>query len=253
MKKKWMFVLLTIAILLSGCNRNAPINEHSQGVWDHYFVYPMSKLLLMLGNGFGGNYGLAIIALTLVVRFALLPLMLKQFKASLAMQKLRPEMQKLQEKYKGKDMETQQKLQQEMMQLYQKHGVNPMSGCLPALIQLPIFMALYYAIRRTEEITTHSFLWVELGHRDPYFILPILAAVTTFISMKLSPSMTEQQMPQMAMMVYIMPLMIFMGASSVPSALSLYWVVGGCFSIIQSLIFRMQLKAAKAAENGRAS
>lgn len=253
MKKKWMFVLFTLIALLSGCGNNAPINENSQGIWDHYFVYPMSKLLLMLGDGFGGSYGLAIIALTLVVRFALLPLMLKQFKASLAMQKLRPEMQKLQERYKGKDMETQQKLQQEMMQLYQKHGVNPMSGCLPALIQLPIFMALYYAISRTQEITAHSFLWIELGQRDPYFILPVLAAVTTFISMKLSPSMTDQQLPQMAFMPHIMAVMIFVGASSVPSALSLYWVVGGCFSIIQSLIFRMQLKAAKAAENGQAS
>ncbi|MBY6269019.1 YidC/Oxa1 family membrane protein insertase, partial [Parageobacillus thermoglucosidasius] len=72
------------------------------------------------------------------------------------------------------------------------------------------------------------------------------------ISLRLSPSMTEEQMPQMAMMSYIMPIMIFIGASSVPSALSLYWVVGGCFSIIQSLILRMQLKAVKAAENGQA-
>ncbi|WP_027410300.1 membrane protein insertase YidC [Anoxybacteroides tepidamans] len=253
MKKKWLFFLLMIAALLSGCNRNAPINEHSQGVWDHYFVYPMSKLLLTLGHLFSGNYGLAIIALTLIIRFCLLPLMLRQFKTAVAMQKLRPEMQKLQEKYKGTDVETQRKLQQEMMMLYQKHGVNPMSGCLPALIQMPIFMALYYAIRRTEEIKLHSFLWVQLGHRDPYFILPVLAAVTTFISMRLSPSMSEQQMSQMAIMSYIMPVMIFMGASSVPSALSLYWVVGGCFSIIQSLILRTQLKSAKIAENGQAS
>jgi YidC/Oxa1 family membrane protein insertase len=245
MKKKWLLMLFVIAGVLSGCNRNAPINEHSQGIWDHYFVYPMSKLLLILGDWFGGNYGLAIIAVTLMVRFCLLPLMLKQFRTSLAMQKLRPEIQKLQEKYKSKDMQTQQKLQQEMMQLYQKHGVNPMSGCLPALIQMPIFMALYYAIRRTQEITLHSFLWVQLGHRDPYLILPILAALTTFISMKLSPTMSEQQMSQMAIMSYIMPIMIFIGANSVPSALSLYWVVGGCFSIIQSLIFRMQLKSAR--------
>ncbi|MBB6284271.1 membrane protein insertase YidC [Geobacillus subterraneus] len=247
--KKWLVVLLGVALLLSGCSRNEPIDEHSQGIWNHYFVYPLSKLLLTLGHWFGDNYGIAIIVLTLIVRFCLLPLILKQFRTSMAMQKLRPELLKLQEKYKSKDPETQRKLQQEMMQLYQKHGVNPASGCLPVLIQMPIFMALYYAISRTQEIKTHSFLWVELGHRDPYFILPVLAALTTFISLRLSPSMTQEQMPQMAMMSYMMPVMIFIGASSVPSALSLYWVVGGCFSIIQSLILRSQLKAAKAVEN----
>ncbi len=253
MKKKWIFFLLGIVGLLSGCNRNAPITEHSQGVWDHYFVYPMSKLLLTLGHFFGNNYGLAIITLTLIVRFCLLPLMLKQFKTTVAMQKLRPEIQKLQQKYKGNDVETQRKLQQEMMLLYQKHGINPMSGCMPALIQMPIFMALYYAISRTQEIKLHSFLWVQLGHTDPYFILPILASVTTFISLRISPSMTAEKSPQTMMMSYIMPVMIFIGASSVPSALSLYWVVGGCFSIIQSLILRMQLKSVIVAKNGQAS
>jgi YidC/Oxa1 family membrane protein insertase len=250
--KKSIFALLgTVILLLSGCNRNAPINEHSQGIWDHYFVYPMSKLLLTLGHLFGNNYGIAIIVLTLIVRFCLLPLMLKQFKTTIAMQKIRPELQKIQEKYKGNDIETQRKLQQEMMQLYQKHGINPMSGCLPVFIQMPIFMALYYAISRTQEIKLHSFLWVQLGHRDPYFILPILASLTTFISMRLSPSMTAEQSSQVMMMSYIMPVMIFIGASSVPAALSLYWVVGGCFSIIQSLILRTQLKAVTVAENGR--
>ncbi|WP_429637131.1 membrane protein insertase YidC [Anoxybacillus kestanbolensis] len=241
MVKKW--TILFFVLLLSACNRNVPITEHSQGVWDHYFVYPMSKLLLMLGHAFQENYGLAIIALTIVVRFGLLPLMIKQFRTNIAMQRIRPEMQKLQQKYKGTDMETQRKLQQEMMQLYQKHGVNPMSGCLPIFIQMPIFMALYYAISRTEEIKLHSFLWMQLGHRDPYFIMPILASLTTFISMRLSPSATTAEVAtQMKIMSYIMPAMIFIGASSVPSALSLYWVVGGCFSIIQSLVMRAQWK-----------
>jgi YidC/Oxa1 family membrane protein insertase len=140
-----------------------------------------------------------------------------------------------------------------MMQLYQKHGINPMSGCLPALIQTPIFMALYYAISRTQEIKLHSFLWVQLGHKDPYFILPILASLMTFISMRLSPSVTGETSQQMVMMSYIMPAMIFIGASSVPSALSLYWVVGGCFSIIQSLIFRMQLKSLAAKQDSQAT
>jgi YidC/Oxa1 family membrane protein insertase len=245
-----LFLLFSLAVtILSGCSTDAPITENSQGIWNHYFVYPMSKILLTLGAFFGNNYGLAIITLTLIVRFLLLPLMLKQFQTILAMQKLRPEIQRLQEKYKGADLQKQQQMQQEMMQLYQKHGVNPMNGCLPALIQTPIFMALYYAISRTQEIKLHSFLWVQLGHQDPYFILPILASLTTFISMRISPSVTGETSQQMVMMSYIMPVMIFIGASSVPSALSLYWVIGGCFSIIQSLIFRMQLKSSAAKQD----
>ncbi|WP_044748408.1 membrane protein insertase YidC [Bacillus alveayuensis] len=244
MRGKVLFLFLLLVSILSGCGTSEPITENSQGIWNYYFVYPMSKILLMLGDFFGDNYGLAIIILTLIVRICLLPLMLKQFKTTLAMQKLRPEMERLQEKYKGADLQGQQQMQQEMMQLYQKHGVNPMNGCLPALMQMPIFMALYYAISRTQEIKLHSFLWVQLGHQDPYFIFPILAALTTLISFRLSPSMTAEKSPQMMMMSYIMPVMIFIGASSVPAALSLYWVIGGCFSIVQSIILRQQMKRA---------
>jgi YidC/Oxa1 family membrane protein insertase len=244
MRGKVLFLFLLLVSILSGCGTSEPITENSQGIWDHYFVYPLSKILLMLGDFFGDNYGLAIIILTLIVRICLLPLMLKQFKTTLAMQKLRPEMERLQEKYKGADLQGQQQMQREMMQLYQKHGVNPMNGCLPALMQMPIFMALYYAISRTQEIKLHSFLWVQLGHRDPYFIFPILAALTTLISLRLSPSLTAEKSPQMMMMSYIMPVMIFIGASSVPAALSLYWVIGGCFSIVQSIILRQQMKRA---------
>jgi YidC/Oxa1 family membrane protein insertase len=244
MRGKVLFLFLLFVSMLSGCGNREPITENSQGIWDHYFVYPMSKFLITLGHFFNENYGLAIITLTLIVRFCLLPLMLKQFKTTLAMQTLRPEIQRLQEKYKGADLQGQQQMQQEMMQLYQKHGINPMNGCLPALLQMPIFMALYYAISRTQEIKLHSFLWVQLGHQDPYFILPILAGLTTLVSIKLSPSITAEKPPQMMMMSYIMPVLIFIGASSVPSALSLYWVIGGCFSIIQSMILRHQMKRA---------
>jgi YidC/Oxa1 family membrane protein insertase len=241
--KRVFLVFFLFATFLSGCSSRQPITENSQGVWDHYFVYPMSKLLLVLGHLFHDNYGLAIITLTFIVRFVLLPFMLKQYKTTMKMQTLRPEIEKLQKKYQNGSVQDQQKLQQEMMALYQKHGINPLSGCFPVFLQMPIFMALYYAISRTEEIKRHSFLWVQLGHQDPYFILPILAALTTFISLRLSPSATGEKSPQTMIMSYIMPVMIFMGASSVPSALSLYWVIGGCFSIIQSLMIRTQLKS----------
>ncbi|WP_317906911.1 membrane protein insertase YidC, partial [Bacillus subtilis] len=172
------------------------------------------------------NFGLAIIIVTILIRLLILPLMIKQTKSSKAMQALQPEMQKLREKYSSKDQKTQQKLQQETMALMQKHGVNPLAGCFPILIQMPILIGFYNAIMRTREIAEHSFLWFDLGERVPYFIVPILAGVFTFIQQKLMMAGTAQQNPQMAMMLWLMPIMIVVFAVSFPAALSLYWVVG---------------------------
>ncbi|OLO17229.1 OxaA precursor, partial [Bacillus licheniformis] len=179
-----------------------------------------------------------IIIVTILIRLLILPLMIKQTKSSKAMQALQPEMQKLREKYSSKDQKTQQKLQQETMALMQKHGVNPLAGCFPILIQMPILIGFYHAIMRTREIAEHSFLWFDLGERDPYFILPILAGVFTFIQQKLMMAGTAQQNPQMAMMLWLMPIMIVVFAISFPAALSLYWVVGNLFMIAQTFFIK---------------
>ena len=92
------------------------------------------------------------------------------------MQELQPEMQKIREKYKNDP----QKAQQETMAIFQKNGVNPLAGCLPMLVQMPILIAFYHAIIRTEAIKEQSFLWLTLGEKDPYYILPIVAAITTY-------------------------------------------------------------------------
>ncbi|MFD0767556.1 YidC family membrane integrase SpoIIIJ [Bacillus sp. CGMCC 1.60114] len=250
MKKKISLLVMLIAVMAisAGCNQtNQPITPQSTGIWNEYFVYPLSQLITYFAKLFGNNYGLSIVVTTLIIRFALLPLMIKQTKSTKAMQALQPEMAKLKEKYSSKDQATQQKLQKEMMQLYQTHGVNPLAGCLPIFIQMPILFAFYHAIMRTAEIKQHTFLWFDLGHADPYYILPIVAAITTFIQQKLAMAGTAGQNPQMAMMIWLMPIMILVFAINFPAALSLYWVVGNIFGILQTYLIKgPDIKASKA-------
>lgn len=239
MKKKITFLVMMIALVavVSGCNQvNQPITPESTGIWNQYFVYPLSQVLTFFAGLFNNNYGLSIIIVTLIIRTALLPLMIKQTKSTKAMQALQPEMVKLREKYSSKDQATQQKLQQETMKLYQQNGVNPLAGCLPIFVQMPVLFAFYHAIMRTAEIKQHSFLWFGLGSPDPFYILPILAGVTTFIQQKMA--MTGQNNPQMAMMLWLMPIMIVIFAIQFPSALSLYWVVGNIVSIAQTYFIK---------------
>lgn len=224
--------------MLAGCTEiNQPITSESKGFWNEYVVYPLSWLITYFANLFG-DYGLSIIVVTLLIRLLILPLMIKQMQNTKAMQALQPEMQKLKEKHSSKDAKTQQKLQQETMQLFQTHNVNPLAGCLPILIQMPILIGFFHAITRTEEIANHTFLWFDLGTRDPYFALPIIAGVTTFIQQKMMMAGSANQNPQMAMMLWIMPIMIVIFAINFPAALSLYWVVGNLFMIAQTYFIK---------------
>ncbi|YBZ93663.1 YidC family membrane integrase SpoIIIJ [Bacillus sp. AK031] len=241
MKKRLIAVMVLIGLvtILSGCmDYNKPITEDSSGFWNEYIVYPLSLLITKVSEFFDGSYGLGIIIVTLIIRLAILPLMIKQTKNSKAMQALQPEMKKLREKYSSKDAQTQQKLQQETMGLFQKHGVNPLAGCFPLLVQMPILIGFYHAIVRTEEIKNHNFLWFDLGEADPYYILPLVAGITTFIQQKMMMAGTANQNPQMAMMLYIMPVMIIVFAINFPAALSLYWVVGNLFMIVQTYFIK---------------
>src|SRR5699024_4890555 len=139
--------LLGIIALLSGCTQiNEPITDESTGVWNRFLVYPLSIVIMYFSELFNNSYGLAIIIVTIIIRVIILQLNIKQLKSSKAMQYIQQEMKALQEKYSSKDANTQQKLQQETMELFQKHGVNPLAGCLPILVQMPILMAMYHAI-----------------------------------------------------------------------------------------------------------
>ncbi|MFS0784095.1 YidC family membrane integrase SpoIIIJ [Bacillus sp. 1P06AnD] len=225
-------------MLLSGCSEiNQPITDKSSGFWNEFVVYPLSVVITTVSHALGNNFGLGIVVVTILIRLLLLPLMIKQTRSTKAMQAVQPEMQKLKEKYASKDAATQQKLQQETMALFQKHGVNPLAGCFPLIIQMPILIGFYHAIMRTAEIKEHSFLWFDLGEKDPYYILPIVAGVATFAQQKMMMAGQEAN-PQMAMMLWLMPIMIIVFAINFPAALSLYWVVGNIFMIVQTFFIK---------------
>ena len=177
-----------------------------------------------------GSYGLAIILLTVLIKVLLYPLTVKQLNSMQAMQKIQPELKKLQEKYKDKP----QMLQQKMMEIYQKEGVNPMAGCLPLLIQMPILMAMYYALYNFDYgAVAPSFLWLpSLSEPDPIYVLPLLSAFTTFLQQKIS--MTELT-PQTKVMMIMMPLFIGWISLNFPAGLVLYWVTMNVVQIVQQL------------------
>ncbi|WLD93391.1 YidC family membrane integrase SpoIIIJ [Alkalihalobacillus sp. AL-G] len=241
---------LFLVAVLAGCALDEPVNEESTGFWDEYIVYPLSWLITEVAEFFNENYGLSIIIVTLLIRLVLLPLMIKQTKSSIMMQRIQPEIKALREKYSSKDQKTQQKLQQETMQLFQKHGANPLAGCMPLIIQMPILLGFYHAIMRTEAIAEHNFLWFDLGSADPYYILPIVAGITTYLQQKIMMGgMDTSANPQMKMMLYIMPIMIVVFAVTFPAALSLYWVVGNIFMIAQTYFITLPMKSKETDSN----
>ncbi|GMB00159.1 YidC/Oxa1 family membrane protein insertase [Pelosinus sp. IPA-1] len=173
------------------------------------------------------NYGLAIILLTLAIKLILYPLTVKQVKGMKAMQDLQPKMKAMQEKYKGNP----EKLNKEMALLYKESGVNPLSGCLPLLVQMPILMGIFYAIRDYHYAQLPSFFWIaDLSQHDPLYILPVLSAATTYIQQKQTSSDANQQAK---MMMNFMPLFIGYISINFPGGLVLYWVMSNLFQIIQ--------------------
>ncbi len=236
-RKFWVLLglLTTLMALLSGCtpttHKTTTEGLLEGGWWDRNVVYWFSLMLDKFAEWFGGSYGLSILVLTVIVRTIILPLSIKQYKNSKAMQKLQPEMMKLREKYKDDP----RKQQEEMMKLYQEHQVNPLAGCLPLIIQMPIFIALYRSITVNEAISTHSFLWLKLGEPDHFYILPIIAAITTFVQSYMMMAMQpQQQMGPMKGLMFVFPVLIFVMAISFPSALPLYWIYTNLYTIIQN-------------------
>ncbi len=239
-----LMLVMLLMVLLAGCGNNVTtIDSGTPGFFNHYVVFPLSYSMQHIAGWFGGSYGMAIIVLTLIVRFALLPFMMRQAKSQQAMKRvmsrMQPELDALKKRYENKkEREEQQKMQQEMMELYKKHNFNPLNiGCLPILIQLPILSGMYTAIRLTPELSTHSFLWFKLGHPD--WIMAIIVAALYLVQAKLSQkTMTPEQQKQMALMAYISPIMMAFFSFSAPAAMPLYWMVSGTFLILQTLLFQ---------------
>ena len=232
-------ILVFAALVLSGCSGV----ENKEGTFYNIFVRPFEFLIHFFGEMFNGSYGLAIIAITVLIRLVLMPLMLRNYKTQQGMKqkmdKLKPEMDDIQKRLKEtKDKEEQMALQQEMMGLYRKHGVNPLNmGCLPMVIQMPIVMGLYFAILYSAEIKAHPFLWFNLG--SPDIVMTLIAGTVYFIQAKVSLwTVPEQQQKQMKMMIYISPIMIMFISFSSMAALPVYWAVGGVLLIFQTYLGR---------------
>jgi len=194
------------------------------------------------------NYGLAIILFTILVKVLLLPLTIKQTKSTKAMQDIQPKIQEIQAKYKDKP----EKQQQEIMKIYQEAKINPLAGCLPLLIQMPILLALFSVLR--EPVTygvfadqaqfanaAKGFLWIK-DLTTPDYILAILSGATTFI-MQTIMMPKDQQQGSMKIMTYVMSGMMLFWGFSFPAGLTLYWTIGNVFAIAQHYLIMNPLKA----------
>ncbi|WP_129703144.1 membrane protein insertase YidC [Priestia megaterium] len=238
-KKKLFFIFVSI-FLLAGCDSANVIQSSHTHFFDHYFIYPFSLLILFIGNTWlHQSIGFSIMLVTVGVRMLLAPLNILQYKNQLSNKRIQPQLQQLKDKYKDKDPESQQQYQREMMELLKENGANPLMGCLPLLVQLPVFSIVYYAIRRIDEISASSFLWLDLGHADPYFILPIAAAVATYLQSKVMQKDVEGMNQSPAVLSRILsPIMVLSFGIFSPSGLVLYWMTGSLFMIFQSFVLK---------------
>ncbi|MGG0719382.1 membrane protein insertase YidC [Robertmurraya massiliosenegalensis] len=243
-KYKVLIILLLSTVLLSACSAQ---EGNGEGFFNTFLVSPFESLIHGTANLFGGNFGLSIIFITLIIRLLLMPMMLKQTKKQRAMKikmdVMKPELEDIQKKLKQtKDAGEQQKLQQEMFALYKKHNINPLAmGCLPILIQMPILLSFYYAIRGSAEIASHSFLWFSLGQPDIW--LTAIAGIVYYFQFRVSLSnMPNDQQKQMKFMGILSPVMIVFVSLNAPAALPLYWTIGGIFLILQTLLARYLYK-----------
>ncbi|MBA5236478.1 membrane protein insertase YidC [Pectobacterium aroidearum] len=202
--------------------------------WLWFISQPLFKLLKFL-HGFIGNWGFSIIAITFIVRGVMYPLTKAQYTSMAKMRLLQPKLQAMRERI-GDDK---QRMSQEMMALYKSEKVNPLGGCFPLLIQMPIFLALYYMLMGSVELRHAPFaLWIhDLSAQDPYYILPILMGVTMFFIQKMSPTTVTDPMQQ-KIMTY-MPVIFTVFFLWFPSGLVMYYIVSNLVTILQQqLIYR---------------
>lgn len=263
-------VLLVVTLLLSGCgvppgsvNLDAP-----PGWWEAIFVYPIAKALVFVSNILAGgglpfSLGWAIILITLLIKVVTLPLTHKQLQSQKSMQELQPKLRELQDKY-GKDR---QKLSEEQMKLYKEAGVNPMGGCLPLLVQMPILWALYqalYAVAGTDlvPLSQRVFFWIpdlfyptstvgtswlgesftgqDWGKLFAYVSLPVIMLVTQLLLQKMTQAPKgakgggqDSQAQMMGQMMFFMPIMFGYITLGLPSGLTLYWTISNILSVVQ--------------------
>jgi len=232
---------------LPSCEKFNPYSEY-EGLWTTLFVKPLAWVILKIGSIVNSN-GLAIILACLLIRCALIPVTKKTAMQSENMKKAQPEIEKLEKKYANKtSQEDQTRKAQELMMVYQKYQINPISGCLLAIIQLPLLFAFLEAINRTPAIFENNFLVFQMGTTVPkgiasgnywYILLIILILGTTYFSfsktLKDQSANTSVQGNQMKYTLYFMLAMIAIASFSLPTALGLYWIASSGFTILQNI------------------
>lgn len=218
-----------------------------EGLWTSIFIKPLAFILLLLGKTLS-SYALSIIIISLLIRFIAYPVTKKTAMQSEILKKAQPEINRIQKKYEGKqDQESMLKQNQELMAVYQKYNISPLSGCLFSMLQLPLFIAFFEAVQRTPALFEDKFLNLQLGTTPmvgittaawyAYLILMVIIALSTYYSFKMNMAGTSGNM-NMKMMPTMMSIMIIIMALFMPSALGIYWVTTNVFTIFQNLLVK---------------
>ena len=206
--------------------------------WLWWIAKPLFWVMYQL-HSFLGNWGWSIICLTILIKAAFFRLSATSYKSMANMRRLQPEMARLKDLY-GDDR---QKMSQETMALYKKEKVNPMGGCLPILVQMPVFISLYWVLLESVELRHAPWiLWItDMSVKDPFFILPLLMGASMFIQQKLNPTPPD---PTQAKVMQIMPIAFTFFFMFFPAGLVLYWTVNNILSIAQQYVITKKIEAA---------
>ena len=229
---------------LPNCEDFTPLSNY-EGLWTSVFVKPLAWLIIKLGT-LVNNYGVGLILACLIIRLVLYPLTRKTAMQSELIKKAQPELSKIEKKYENKTTaEDQNKKAQEMMLVYQKYKINPVSGCLLSFVQLPLLFAFYEAINRTPAIFEDKFLFFELG-KTPwigiqngeylYILLVILTFLATLVSFRKSLTDQTSQGLNMKTTLYIMLALITYSSFTIASGVGIYWITSNLFTIVQNLL-----------------
>ena len=230
---------------LPDCEDFTPLSNY-EGLWTSLFVKPLAWVILKIG-AILNSYGLSIIITCLLIRMLLMPITKKTAMQSELIKKAQPELEKLEKKYKGKenDQEAQAKRAQEMMMIYQKYQINPVSGCLLSFIQIPLLFAFLEAINRTPALFENDFLVFQMGTTPGvgitsgnywYILLLVLIIGTTFLSFrKTLKDQSGAMAGQMKYTIYFMLAMVAVASFTLPAAIGIYWITSSAFTILQNI------------------
>lgn len=236
---------------LPKCKKISVVEGGYETFWTSVFVKPLAWLIVKLGL-LVKNYGVAIILITILIKLVLFPFTYKSLKQSENMKKAQPKLNKIEKKYANKnDQESMMMKSNEMMAVYKEYGIKPLSGCLMAFLQIPLFFAFYEALYRLPILFESKFIGLHMGMTPIagaqagawyYLILPILVGVVTYFSFKMNKtgmaSSAGDQGKQMNIMFNIMVVMIFITSFSMSTAIIIYWITNSVLSVLQSLLVK---------------